>query len=144
MTIHYFALVSAQATETENNQVIGWSAVQGDSTTSVPPCPTDDGVRAVLLPDMTGEVWAPLTRGQRGLVSLENGKIVPYVQPPVPLKEKARAAMAGVMYATQTRGWGVFVPMPDAVTAYGKALAAIVNGTDTTTTDLPAPPAELN
>lgn len=93
--------------------------------------------------NLTDEQWA--ARPLCGAV-LENGQIrqgEPVIIP-VLLKDQARSAMQSVMAATQSHGWGIFSPMPEAVSAYGKALSAIISGSNTTSTTLPTTPAELS
>lgn len=142
MNPYYFAIVYNNATDTENNQVVGWSAItpeQGDS--NVPVCSTAPGMKAIQLPDMAAADWAELTQGLRGAVALSGGTIVPWAPPPLPLKQQALAAQqAARQQFTDLQMMGEsFGPK---MQGYMRALTGIINDTDTTSTALPMPPAD--
>lgn len=142
MSTYYFAIVYNNATDTENNQVVGWSAItpeQGDS--GVPVCSTAPGMKAVQLSNMTAADWAELTQGLRGAVALSGGAIVPWTPPPPPLKQQAQAAQqAARQQFTDLQMMGQSFGMK--MQAYMRGLAAIINGTDTASTALPTAPAD--
>ena len=138
MKTYYFAIMNNNATDTENNQIVGWSAIEADAQ---PTCETAAAMRAVLLPDMAAAEWDDLTQGRKGLVALSDGKIMPYTPPPPPLKQQARQAFQQVQQqAAMTSAMGeTFGP---GMQAYVRTLRAIISGTDTTSTTLPTAPAD--
>lgn len=111
--------------------VTGWFDIQG---MSVPP----DTSKMIALTD---DQWTErLSIGQ----GVQDGSIVPYTAPPAAgsLVTDAnyamswvnqQAALAAAMGETFTKD----------MVAYVKALQAIINGTDTTSTELPAIPADI-
>ena len=90
---------------------------------------------------LTADQWATLSRQGSGV---QSGAIVAYTAPAVavPLKTQAQSAQAWInQQATLAVAMGeVFT---SDMTAYAKAIAAIANGTDTTSTTLPARPADV-
>lgn len=138
MKTYYFAILNNNATDTENNQIVGWSAIDADT---LPTCETAAGMKAVQLPDMNASDWNDLTQGRKGSVALSGGKIVPYTPPPPPLKQQAQQAFqaARLEFINLQMMGENFGPQ---MQAYMKSLAAIINGTDTTSTVLPTAPAD--
>lgn len=83
--------------------------------------------------------WADQSfrRSGRGV---QDGKIIDYV-PPVPLALQAQMILAGVPAKTWANFGSLGVAVPQAWVDYQQALKAIADGTDTTSTALPAEPA---
>lgn len=71
-----------------------------------------------------------------------NGKIIDYTPPPapVPLKTQAQSALATARQTVWDEYGSINEKTPDNWVTYLKALMAIVNGTDTTSTTLPTAP----
>ena len=74
-----------------------------------------------------------------------NGKIIDYTPPPapVPLKTQAQSALAIARQTVWDEYGSINEKTPDDWVTYLKALMAIANGTDTTSTALPAQPADV-
>lgn len=117
--------------------VTGWYDTGSmSSLAAVPPASS-------LIP-ISAEDWANTTSfrlpGGRGVL---NGKIIDYTAPvqPVPLATLAQNALV----ATRQTVWAEYgvlnEPTPDAWVTYLKALRAIADGQDTTSTTLPKAPA---
>lgn len=90
---------------------------------------------------LTADQWEKLSRIGYGV---QNGNLVPYTPPipVVPLKTQAQTAQAWInqQYA---QSFAMGTPFTADMRAYVKAIAAIANGTDTTSTALPAQPADV-
>ena len=71
-----------------------------------------------------------------------NGKIIDYTPPPVsvPLKTQAKSALAIARQTVWDEYGSINEKTPDNWVTYLKALMAIANGTDTTSTELPTAP----
>lgn len=140
-TMTYFAITDDK-TEHDPMPIRGWAALplSPDLTEdeqlqqAAPHIPS--GCRAVRL-DITDEAWAT-----RPIVNpvLSNGAIIQGPSPAIPLKERATTAMQQVQQqAAMTSAMGeTFGPQ---MQAYVRALRDIINGTDTSSTELPAAPA---
>lgn len=107
---------------------------------------TTDGLPAASsLFAMTKDQWAA-KGGYFGTKSMAvvNGQLVDYVPPvvPVPLKTQAITAQAWIQQQANLAAAMGEVFTAD-MKAYVKAIAAIANGTDTTSTVLPAQPADV-
>lgn len=72
----------------------------------------------------------------------KNGKLVDYVTPApdIPLPTQAAAELKNARVTVWNEYGALNEPTPDTWVAYLKALMAIANGTDTTSTALPAAP----
>lgn len=94
---------------------------------------------------MTTEQWSA-KGGDYGTRSMAviNGQLVDYTPPvvPVPLKTQATSAQAWIAQQASLASAMGEVFTAD-MKAYVKAIAAIANGTDTTSTALPAQPADV-
>ena len=75
-----------------------------------------------------------------GNYTLENGVIVAYTAPVIPLKTQATSALSTARTYVYNNYGILNEATPDAWVAYLKALMAIANGTDTTSTALPSAP----
>lgn len=75
--------------------------------------------------------------------TLENGAVVAYTPPAlvIPLKDQAATALASARTYVNNTYTMLNEATPDAWVTYLKALMAIANGTDTTSTALPTAPA---
>ena len=73
---------------------------------------------------------------------VQNGEIIDYIPPPtpVPLKTQAQSALATARQTVWDEYGSINEPTPDNWVTYLKALMAIANGTDTTSTTLPTAP----
>ncbi|WP_098049530.1 hypothetical protein [Gluconobacter oxydans] len=94
-----------------------------------------------MASDMVG-LTADQWDGPRFGVGIANGHIVPYT-PPMPvisLKEQASHALSLARSYIYSNYGILNEPTPDSWVTYLKALMAIQNGTDTTSTSLPAGP----
>lgn len=92
---------------------------------------------AAMLP-MTAAQWADTAIRTAGMY-VRNGEIIAYT-PPVPLATQATTALTAAR-ASIYNTYGVLnETTPDTWVAYLKALMAIANGTDTTSTALPTAP----
>lgn len=133
---YYFAILKESATDTTDNQIIGWSAIEANT---LPACETAAGMKAVPLPDSVANEWHDLTMGIKGAVALSNGQIVPHAPPPVPLRQQAQQA-----FQSAQQEFGRLQMMGSTfgsqMQAYMRHLDAIINGTDTSSTVLPAAP----
>ena len=108
--------------------------------------PSTDGLPAAsTLFAMTAEQWAA-KGGSTGTKSMAviNGQLVDYAPPtvPVPLKTQATTAQAWIQQQANLATAMGEVFTAD-MKAYVKAIAAIANGTDTTSTALPAQPSDV-
>ncbi|CEF54653.1 hypothetical protein [Acetobacter ghanensis] len=109
-------------------------------------CISTDGLPAAsTLFAMTADQWAA-KGGNTGTKSMavENGALVDYTPPvvPVPLKTQAATAQAWIQQQANLAGAMGEVFTAD-MKAYVKAIAAIANGTDTTSTALPTQPTDV-
>lgn len=108
--------------------------------------PSPDGLPAVnTLYAMTAEQWAA-KGGDNGALSMcvENGALVAYTPPvvPVPLKTQAATAQTWIMQQANLAA-AMGETFTSDMKSYVKAIAAIANGTDTTSTALPAQPVDV-
>ncbi len=108
--------------------------------------PSTDGLPAAsTLFAMTADQWAA-KGGNAGTRSMAvvNGQLVDYAPPvvPVPLKTQAATAQAWIQQQANLATAMGEVFTAD-MKAYVKAIAAIAGGTDTTSTALPAQPADV-
>lgn len=109
-------------------------------------CTSMDGLPAAsTLFAMTADQWAA-KGGNAGTRSMAvvNGQLVDYAPPvvPVPLKTQANTAQAWIQQQANLAAAMGEVFTAD-MKAYVKGVAAIANGTDTTSTALPAQPADV-
>lgn len=130
----YYA--SYDTTATQPTPVTGWYDTWSMSSVSAVPAVSD------LIP-ISADDWAnvdsfrlPIGRG------VQDGKIVDYTAPvePVPLTTQAASALSVARQTVWDEYGSINEATPDAWVTYLKALAAIVNGTDTTSTTLPTAP----
>ena len=130
----YYA--SYDATATQPTPVTGWYDTWDMSSVSNVPAATD------MIPISESD-WnnidtfrLPIGRG------VLNGKIIDYTPPPapVPLKTQAQSALAIARQTVWDEYGSINEKTPDNWVTYLKALMAIVNGTDTTSTTLPTAP----
>ncbi|MGY6769524.1 hypothetical protein [Komagataeibacter sp. NFXK3] len=124
------------ATAAQPTPVTGWYDVWSmNDVTAVP--------AASAMIALTEAQWAArLPTGQ----GVQAGAIVSYTPPAVvvPLKTQAQNALTAAASSTW-QAYGMYgETTPADVVTYLKALQAIANGTDTTSTALPAAPADLN
>lgn len=147
MKTAYYVILQDDADLSQPCFIFGYHTCELEDSAPVPPSPTTaQGFKAVHMPDMTQKAWPPVT-GELQNRALHNGQIIPtaphsYKVPLPPLKDQAKAALndvekkAGLMtamgrvFGTTTRD-------------YVQALEAIINGTDTAQTELPAMPDDL-
>lgn len=117
--------------------VTGWCDTWGmSSVTSVP--------AASALIAVSRQDWADTKKFRLSVGrGVQAGKIIDYTPPapPVPLDEQATSALKAAASATWANYGAMGVAVPQAWIAYQKALKGIADGTDTTSTTLPAEPA---
>lgn len=142
----YYVIVPASVEAGKPAQIVGWNAMSYPADGTVPEFSPGDGYATHLMDGMTQEEWDSLRFNQNGCgggLAYDDGKVVPYAPPTpvIPLKEQASAAMQQVQQqaAMTTAMGGTFGPQ---MQAYVRALRAILNGTDTTSTTLPAAPSD--
>lgn len=111
-------------------QIIGWQTLWHDEGSAVPDYAVPSGYEAVVIPDMTADLWADFQQNQNGCsggLAYEGGKIIPY-SPPATLsgQQAALAAMTaqkkalGVYFQPTYASAPVLFPSDD--TAYANAL----------------------
>lgn len=116
--------------------VTGWYDTWG--MTSVANVPPVSRLIAVSAADWdNSDFRVPIGRG------VQSGAIIAYTPPapPVPLKTQARNALVTAASTTWANFGSMGLAVPQAWVDYQTALKAIVTGTDTTSTELPAEPA---
>lgn len=114
--------------------VIGWYDMWGySSLDGMPPL-------SELLP-LSADFWQKHITEPQTSQAVQDGTIVAYTPPPPPLKDQANAAMQQIQQqASMVSAMGeTFGP---SMRDYVKALRAIINGSDTTSTTLPTAPTE--
>ena len=92
---------------------------------------------AADLVALTEEQW--LARTPTGL-GVQDGKVVSYAAPAPTLAQQAKAALVQAQAATWAKFGSLGQTVTDAWITYQKALAAIADGSDTTSTTLPSAP----
>ncbi|GBQ09518.1 hypothetical protein [Acetobacter cerevisiae] len=107
--------------------------------TSVTNVPAASALIAVSRQDWADTTAFRLPTGR----GVEAGKIVDYTPPapPVPLTTQATSALTAAASSTWANYGAMGVAVPQTWIAYQKALKVIADGTDTTSTALPAEPA---
>lgn len=141
MSNKYYAIVQAGADLTKPCLVMGWVAqpVAQDGTST--PYQAAPGFEAVPL-EISDEDWAMRTQGPQNPTQINQGKLEPYVAPGPSLKEQATNALQQARMTVYNE-FGIFgEPTPANWIVYLKALMTISNGTDTTSTALPAAPSD--
>ena len=137
MSNKYYAVIKAGADLTKPCLVMGWVAQDGTST----PYQAAPGFEAVPL-EISDEDWAMRTQGPQNPTQINQGKLEPYVTPGPSLKEQATNALQQARMTVYNE-FGIFgEPTPANWIVYLKALMTISNGTDTTSTALPAAPSD--
>ena len=117
----------------KTKQVIGWY----DMATY-----TGDQIDSSELVPLTDDYWDQHISGPQSLLAYENGEFVPYTPPPPPLKTQAANALQQARLDVYNNYGILNEPTPAAWVSYLRALMAIANGTDTTSTTLPAAPSD--
>lgn len=129
----YYA--SYDTTATQPTPVTGWYDTWNMSSVANIPAAAD-------MITLTADQWAArLPMGQ----GVQNGTIVAYTAPvaAIPLATQAQNALTAAASATW-QAYGMYgATVPSDVVTYLNALKAIANDTDTTSTTLPAVPADL-
>lgn len=130
----YYA--SYDTTATQPTPVTGWYDTWGMSNVSN--VPEAANMVAISESDWNNDDTFRLPVG-RGVLS---GKIIDYTPPPtpVPLKTQAKEALATSRQTVWDEYGSLNETTPDNWVTYLKALMAIANGTDTTSTKLPTAP----
>ena len=131
----YYA--SYDTTASQPTPVTGWYDTWDMSNVSNVPAATD--MIPISESDWNNDDTFHLPVG-RGVL---NGKIIDYTPPPtpVPLKTQVQSALAIARQTVWDEYGSINEPTPDAWVTYLKALMAIANGKDTTSTTLPTAPA---
>lgn len=141
MNNKYYAIVKAGSDLTKPCLVMGWVAqpVLQDGTSI--PYQAAPGFEAIPL-EMSDEDWAARMAAPQNPTQLNQGKLEPYVEPGPSLKEQATNALQQARM-TVYNNYGILgEPTPAVWVTYLRALMAIANGTDTTSTALPAAPSD--
>ena len=141
MSNKYYAVIKAGADLTKPCPVMGWVAqpVLQDGTSI--PYQAAPGFEAVPL-EMSDDDWAARMAAPQNPTQLNQGKLEPYVEPGPSLKEQATNALQQARMTVYNE-FGIFgEPTPANWIVYLKALMTISNGTDTTSTALPAAPSD--
>ncbi|MBR0560021.1 hypothetical protein [Neokomagataea anthophila] len=137
---NYFAIVRSGANLSTIVPIVGWDAVEatGDATPSLQ---TAVGFEAVYLPNMTAGEWQSRVNGSQAPMALSGGEVIPYIplSPIVPLHQQAQEALT-LIQTQATMAYAMGSPFGTKMQAYVKAVQAIANGTDTTSTALPKAP----
>lgn len=130
----YYA--SYDTTAPQPTPVTGWYDTWDMSSVSNVPAATD--MIPISETDWNNDDTFRLPVG-RGVL---NGKIIDYTPPPtpVPLKTQAQSALATARQTVWDEYGSINEATPDVWVTYLKALMAIANGTDTTSTTLPTAP----
>ena len=118
--------------------VTGWFDISSDSDPSNYPDP------ATLTPVSAADWQRQYTQTPRTPWQIKGGELVGYTPPPVviPLKEQAATALQQARI-TVYNNYGILgEPTPAVWVTYLRSLMAIANGTDTTSTALPAAPSD--
>ena len=128
----FFCVVKAGQDPKSDREIIGWNRIE------VPA-----GVEYVQMTGLDDGQWPPLQRDYSPK-ALEGGtnKIIPYTppEPVIPLTVQAQAALNSARTQVYNNYASLNEPTPQPWVDYMKALIAIVNGTDKTSTKLPAAP----
>ena len=128
----FFCVVKAGQDQKSDREIIGWNRIE------VPA-----GVEYVQMAGMTDAQWPPLHQdySPKALAGGTN-KIIPYTppEPVIPLPIQAQAALNSARTQVYNNYASLNEPTPQPWVDYMKALIAIVNGTDTASTKLPAAP----
>lgn len=130
----YYA--SYDTTAPQPTPVTGWYDTWDMSSVSNVPAATD--MIPISESDWNNDDTFRLPVG-RGVL---NGKIIDYTPPPtpLPLKTQAESALATARQTVWDEYGSINEATPDVWVTYLKALMAIANGTDTTSTTLPTAP----
>lgn len=128
----FFCVVKSGQDQKSDREIIGWNRIE------VP-----DGVEYVQMAGMTDAQWPPLQQdySPKGLAGGTN-KIIPYTppEPVIPLTVQAQSALSAARQTVYNEYASLNEPTPQPWVDYMKILIAIANGTDTTSTKLPAAP----
>lgn len=128
----YFCVVKSDQDQKTDREIIGWNRIE------VP-----EGVEYVQMMNMTDSDWPPMS-GHQASMALQGGtdKIIPYTppEPSIPLSVLAESALSAARTAVYNNYSCLNEPTPQPWVDYMKILIAIANGTDTTSTKLPAAP----
>lgn len=119
----------------EPSPVTGWYDMANfNSPKGLPPL-------SELLP-LTKEFWESHLTSTQEPKAVQNGQIVTYTPPPLPLKDRAQSTLQRIMsQASALTAMGeVFGPE---TRQCAQKLRAIINGVDTTSTTLPSVPNDL-
>ncbi len=115
----------------ETKQIVGWYDRYNYSGDPIDP--------SVLVP-LSDAAWAQHVSGPQPLMAWHAGEIIPYIPPPKPLKFQAETAIQETRVTIYNNYGMLGEPTPAAWVEYLRALLAIANGTDTTSTTLPTAP----
>ena len=130
----YYA--SYDTTAAQPTPVTGWYDTWGMSSIAKVPAPS--AMIVVSADDWNDTESFRLPTGK----GVQNGEIIDYTPPPapVPLKTQAQTALATARQTVWDEYGSINEKTPDNWVTYLKALMAIANGTDTTSTTLPTAP----
>lgn len=123
-------------TASQPTPVTGWYDTWDMSSVSAVPAASD--MIAVSEADWNNTTTFRLPVGK----GVKDGVIIDYTAPPtpIPLKTQAQSALTAARTYISNNFMMLNEPTPDDWVAYLKALMAIANGTDTTSTVLPTAP----
>ncbi|MCT6819490.1 MAG: hypothetical protein M3009_03325 [Bombella apis] len=128
----FFCVVKSGQDQHSDREIIGWNRIE------VP-----DGVEYIQMTGMDDAQWPPLQRDYSPK-ALEGGtnKIIPYTppEPVIPLTVQAQNALSAARQTVYNEYASLNEPTPEEWVSYMKQLISISNGTDTTSTKLPAAP----
>lgn len=130
----YYA--SYDTTASQPTPVTGWYDTWGMGSVSEVPASSDMIVISETDWNNTTTFRLPIGKG------VQDGKIIDYAAPstPLPLKTQAQSALATARTYVSNNYTMLNEATPAEWVAYLKALMAIANGTDTTSTALPTAP----
>ncbi len=139
MSNKYYAIVKAGSDLTKPCLVVGWVAqpIPQDGTST--PYQAAPGFEEVPL-EISDAEWAERMASPQNPTQLNQGQLEPYVAPVPSLKEQATNALQQARLDVYNNYGILGEPTPAAWVTYLRALMAIVNGTDTTSTSLPEEP----
>lgn len=128
----FFCVVKSGQDQRSDREIIGWNRIE------VP-----DGVEYVQMEGMDDAKWPPLQQdySPKALAAGTN-KIIPYTppEPVIPLTVQAQSALNAARQTVYNEYASLNEPTPEEWVSYMKQLISISNGTDTTSTKLPAAP----
>ncbi|WP_081562740.1 hypothetical protein [Parasaccharibacter apium] len=128
----FFCVVKSGQDQRSDREIIGWNRIE------VPA-----GVEYVEMTGMDDAQWPPLQQdySPKALAGGTN-KIIPYTppEPVIPLPVQAQSALNAARQTVYNEFASLNEPTPQPWVSYMKQLISIANGTDTTSTKLPAAP----